>query len=32
MTNKNLLYNTGNSTQHSIMTKWEKNLKKHGYM
>ena len=27
-TNKDLLYSTGNSTQYSVITKWEKNLKK----
>ena len=30
--NKDLLYSTGNSTQYSVKTKWEKNLKKNSYM
>ena len=32
ITNKDLLYSTGNSTQYSVMTYMEKNLKKSGYM
>ena len=32
ITNKNLLYSTGNSTQYSVMTYMEKNLKMSGYM
>ena len=32
MTNKDLLYSTGNSTQYSAMTYMERNLKKSGYM
>ena len=32
ITNKNLLYSTGNSTQYSVMTYMEKNLKKSKYM
>jgi len=32
ITNKDLLYSTGNSTQYSIMTYTEKNLKKSGYL
>ena len=33
MTNKNLLYSTGNSTQYSVMAYWEKkSKKKSGYM
>ena len=32
ITIKDLLYSTGNSTQYSVMTIWEKNLKKRGYM
>ena len=31
-TNKDLLYSTVNCTQYSVMIKWEKNLKKSGYM
>ena len=30
--NKDLLHSTGNSTQYSVKTKWEKNLKKNSYM
>ena len=32
MTNKDLLYNTGNYTQYSVITYMGKNLKKNGYM
>ena len=32
ITNKNLLYSTGNSAQCSVITKWDKNLKKNNYM
>ena len=32
ITNKNLLYSTGNSTQHSVMTYIGKELKKSGNM
>ena len=33
ITNKDLLYSTGNSTQYCIMRPiWENNLKKNGYM
>ena len=32
ITNKDLLSSTGNSTQYSLMTYMEKNLKKGGYM
>ena len=31
-TNENLLYTTGNSTQCSVVTKWEGNPKKRGYV
>ena len=30
--NKDLLYDTANSTPYSIITYWEKNLKKNEYM
>lgn len=30
--NKDLLYNTGNSTQYSVEPIWEENLKTNGYM
>ena len=32
ITNKGLLYRTGNSTQYSLIIKWEKNLEKNGYL
>ena len=32
ITNKDLLYSTGNLTQYSVMTYMGKNLKKRGYM
>ena len=32
ITNKDLLYSTGNSTQYPVMTYMEKNLKESGYM
>ena len=32
ITNKNLLYSTGDSAQYSVMPIWEKNLKKSGYI
>ena len=32
ITNKDLLYSTGNSTQYSAIPEWEKNLKKNKYM
>ena len=31
VTNENLLYSSGNSTQYSVVTIWEGNLKKRGY-
>ena len=32
MTNKDLLYSTGNSGQYFVKPKWEKNLKKNRFM
>ena len=32
ITNKDLLYSTGNSAQYYVQSKWEKNLKKNRYM
>ena len=32
MTNKDLPYSTGNSTQYSVRPIWEKTLKKSGYI
>jgi len=32
ITNKNLLYSTGNSAQYSVITKWERNLKENKYI